>query len=109
MYDHYCRITRQRLGQQRATSALPLPDASFDSKVLHDFRRHIEAAKEPRRVARLPSPSLPFHIRSIRADTLWRQELTGRRIDVLKVTAQDGMGGWDAMGWGKAGLGGGEG
>jgi hypothetical protein len=83
--DHMCRITRQRLGLLPVTPQLPLPPASYDHRVLQQFREAIESAPEPLRVSRLPRPSLPFGIRSVRADSLWRHELDGRHIDMLKV------------------------
>ena len=68
--DHLCRLTRMRLGM------LPpedwLPPSSYSLQTM-------------RRLAN-PNHTLPwFPVRAITLETLWRRQLHGRRIDVLKV------------------------
>ena len=70
--DHYCRITRQRLG--KANSSLPLPASSYASEVL-------------RGLAQTSASNDAYPVRAVRLQTLWRRELGSRVIDFLKVRA----------------------
>ena len=70
--DHMCRITRQRLGL--SPSSLPLPASSFDAELFNSTVR-----------GRHQRSALPYNLRTMRTDTLWRRELGAKRIDFLKI------------------------
>ena len=90
--DHYCRITRQRLGLSNG-SPWPLPPSEYPDfwraalenrslgMSLVQGRGH--SPKQKQKAIRFPTS----HVRRARADgLLWRQApLNGRRIDFLKV------------------------
>ena len=85
--DHYCRITRQRIGACRTcggiellnASKLPTPPSSYPSAY----------AAVPAVLAGnkslLPGGRLRYRVPTVRMDTLWRRELGGRTIDFLKI------------------------
>ena len=68
--DHYCRIVRSRLDLQ--PTALPLPASAYPRSL---FEAVLNAS----------APRPRYEVLSRRADTLWRLELGGARIDFLKI------------------------
>lgn len=84
--DHYCRITRQRLGlNTNITGSLSLPPSSFDADL---FLQLLDGT----------SPSSmragkwdghwhvrPYMVSTMRADTLWRRYGRGRHVDFIKI------------------------
>lgn len=72
--DHYCRITRQRLGL--SSSSLSLPSSSYGPATFN-----LSSIR-----ARLRSDAPAYMVRATRLDTLWRSPpLNGRKVDFLKV------------------------
>lgn len=76
--DHSCRITRQRAGLSAST--LPLPPSPYAFSTHSDGLDHGELPAGPQRY-RVPSMTL---------DALWRRELRGRRIHLLKADVDIG-------------------
>ena len=80
-HDHHCRITRQRLGlvsQENVAASIPqtpFPASSYPPSLFEAMRT--------RNLSLLQRPAYP--VRVGRTDSLWRQEMAGRRIDFVKV------------------------
>ena len=78
--DHYCRITRQRLGI--SPSRLPLPRSNYPQWWADVLRTMDSSANSSRPAPRIKTPA----VQAGRADEIWREApLHSRHIDFLKV------------------------
>jgi hypothetical protein len=99
--DHLCRIPRQRLRRGTedvvaARNVMPrIPASSFPLKRLRELARVAER-NASNAASTSGAPKAALRVNGIRAETLWRQMLGGRRIDLLKVDVD--------MPWTKMGL-----
>ena len=78
-WNHYCRITRQRLRRvlrnRNVSSDLVMPNSSFPTAMLEDFAVNGSAAQQRHH----------YWVPSRRADSVWRHHLQSRHIDMVKI------------------------
>lgn len=84
--DHICRITRMRM--QVTKEERDIPDIrvhgwqwEHSADLMHQIERRERGAR--------------YYVKTERADTLWRRELSGRRIDYIKIDVDTN---WRAIG-----------